>query len=225
MTRRTLLATVVFGALTGIAAGLGMLATRRSVDSLWYWRLKKARFQPPREAFAPVWSGLYAMIATSGAMVWSAAPGRARSRALALWTAQLALNAGWSATFFGARRPKLALVEIGALLGSIIGYGVAAHRVDRRAAWLVAPYAAWTTFATLLNAEVVRKNTSAMLRGWAGDPPVAKPLEGKEVATIPELRPVDPLAPLRYRLEAAGPSSTADGSPASEIAGSRPVTA
>ena len=54
MTKRTLLATVVFGALTGLAAAVAIAATRRSVDSIWYWRLKKPKFQPPREAFAPV---------------------------------------------------------------------------------------------------------------------------------------------------------------------------
>ena len=131
MTKRTLLATVVFGALTGLAAAVATAATRRSVDSIWYWRLKKPKFQPPREAFAPVWTGLYGLIAVSGAMVWNAPRGPARTRALALWGAQLALNAGWSTAFFGARRPKVALVDLGALLGTIVGYGVAAHQVDR----------------------------------------------------------------------------------------------
>ena len=168
MTKRTLLATVVFGALTGLAAAVATAATRRSVDSIWYWRLKKPKFQPPREALAPVWTGLYGLIAVSGAMVWNAPRGPARTRALALWGAQLALNAGWSTAFFGARRPKVALVDLGALLGTIVGYGVAAHQVDRKAAWMMAPYAAWTAFAGVLNADIVRKNSSTMLRGWAG---------------------------------------------------------
>jgi tryptophan-rich sensory protein len=90
--------------------------------------------------------------------VWRGAPGPARTRALALWGTQLALNAGWSAVFFGARRPRAALVEIGALLASIAGYAAAARKVDRPAAWLVAPYAAWTAFAAVLNAGIVRRN-------------------------------------------------------------------
>ena len=190
MTKRTLLSAVVFGAITAAAALLGTLATKRSVDSLWYWRLKKPRFQPPREAFAPVWTGLYGMIAASGATVWNAPAGAARSRALALWCAQLALNAGWSAIFFGARRPTLALAEVGLLLGSIVGYGVAARRVSPLAAWLVVPYAAWTTFASVLNASVVRNNSRAMLHGWAGDEPAEAPAPRDEAVTTPMIRPI-----------------------------------
>jgi benzodiazapine receptor len=201
MNKRTLLSTVVFGALTGLAAAIGTIATRRSVDSLWYWRLKKPKFQPPREAFAPVWTGLYSLITASGAMVWNAPAGKARTRALALWGAQLALNAGWSAAFFGARRPKVALADSAALLASIVGYGVAAYRVNPVAAWLVAPYAAWTAFATAINAAIVHKNSRLMLRGWAGDVPPARQVAqaaaepeatdpGDEIVTVPMARPV-----------------------------------
>jgi tryptophan-rich sensory protein len=154
-----LLPALGFGALTAGAAVLGGLATRKSVNSPWYRVfLRKPPYQPPRQAFGPVWSALYTTIAASGARVWRGAPGPARTRALALWGTQLALNAGWSAVFFGARRPRAALVEIGALLASIAGYAAAARKVDRPAAWLVAPYAAWTAFAAVLNAGIVRRN-------------------------------------------------------------------
>jgi len=149
----------VFGAITAGAAALGTLATRHSVHSRWYRdELAKPPYQPPRQVFGPVWTALYAMIGWSGARVWNAPDEPARTRALALWGTQLALNVGWSGIFFGARRPRMALVEIGGLLASIVAYSRAASRVDRTAAWLMAPYLAWTAFATVLNAGIVKRN-------------------------------------------------------------------
>jgi tryptophan-rich sensory protein len=52
----------------------------------------------------------------------------------------------------------LALADIFALEGSIIGYIAAAHKVDRTAAYAFVPYAAWVAFATVLNAEILRLN-------------------------------------------------------------------
>jgi tryptophan-rich sensory protein len=147
-----------FGALTAAAGALGSLATRRSVNSAWYnLELDKPPFQPPREVFGPVWTALYALMTGSVARVYEAHPSRERTRALTLWGAQLALNAGWSAIFFGARRPRLALVELGALLAAIGGYIHQARKVDPRAAQLMLPYLAWTAFAAVLNEEIVRR--------------------------------------------------------------------
>jgi tryptophan-rich sensory protein len=39
-----------------------------------------------------------------------------------------------------------------------VAYAAAARRVDKPAAWLMAPYLAWVAFATVLNAEIVRLN-------------------------------------------------------------------
>jgi tryptophan-rich sensory protein len=153
---RTLLG---FGAFTTVAGVLGSYATRRSVNSAWYnLELEKPPFQPPREVFAPAWTALYAAMTASVARVYEAPPSRARTRALTLWGAQLALNTGWSAIFFGARRPGLALVELGALLVAVGAYTHQARKVDRRAAQLMLPYLGWTAFAMLLNEEIVRRN-------------------------------------------------------------------
>ncbi|HVV86393.1 MAG TPA: TspO/MBR family protein [Kofleriaceae bacterium] len=154
----------MLGAITGAAALIGNLATRRSVDSRWYRdELKKPSFQPPRGAFGPVWTGLYAAMARSAARVWRAPPSPERTRALALWGTQLGLNAAWSVLFFGLRRPRWALVEVGVLLAAIAAYAAAAARVDRRAAALMAPYLAWTGFATVLNGTIVAQNEPRVL--------------------------------------------------------------
>jgi tryptophan-rich sensory protein len=73
---------------------------------------------------------------------------------MALYFLQLALNLGWSAIFFGARRIDWALVEIVALFIAILWTGSAFHARDRLSGWLFVPYAAWVAFALLLNASI-----------------------------------------------------------------------
>ena len=147
-----------FVGVTTLAATLGALATRKSVGSHWYRALRKPWFQPPRQAFGPVWTTLYALIAASGYRVWRAPSSPARTRALALWGTQLALNGAWTWIFFGAREPKPALAELILLVQAITLYANEARKVDPLAAWLVAPYLGWTGLATALNEEIVRKN-------------------------------------------------------------------
>jgi tryptophan-rich sensory protein len=90
-------------------------------------------------------------------MVWRSRTGRAKP-SLRLFGAQLALNVLWSALFFGLRRPGAALVDIVLLWGGIVATTAAFWRSSRVAAWLMAPYALWTTFAAALNFEIWRLN-------------------------------------------------------------------
>lgn len=147
----------VFGALTVGAGALGATVTKHGTQ-LWYRRLRKPPFQPPNAVFGPVWTVLYGLTALSGWRVWNQPAGPARSRALGLWALQLGFNAVWSWLFFGKRLKRTALVDIGALGASIAAYIVAARKVDRPAAALVAPYLGWVCFASLLNEELVRRN-------------------------------------------------------------------
>lgn len=124
----------------------------------WYRTLDKPPFNPPDAVFAPVWTTLYTLIALSGWRVWRRRASRARTEALALWALQLGVNGLWSKLFFGKRRPALALVDIVGLLSLVGGYVASARRVDRVAARMLTPYLAWVAFATVLNAEIVRRN-------------------------------------------------------------------
>jgi translocator protein len=60
--------------------------------------------------------------------------------------------------FFGWHDTKTALVIIVSLLIAIGATIFSASRVDRVAAWLLAPYIAWVTYATTINAGVVAMN-------------------------------------------------------------------
>jgi tryptophan-rich sensory protein len=124
----------------------------------WYRRLAKPKFHPPEWLFGPVWTALYALMVASAYRIWQLPDSPARTRALALWGGQLAANAAWTPLFFEARRPDAALVDIGLLVGGLGAYMNEARKVDPQAAWLMAPYAAWSLFATALNEEIVRRN-------------------------------------------------------------------
>ena len=105
--------------------------------------------------FGPVWTVLYVLTAIAGWRVWR------RDRAgmsIKLWWAQLAINFAWSPVFFVAHQTALALVVVLLLLAAILAFIAASGGEDRIAAWLFVPYAAWVTFAALLNATIVALN-------------------------------------------------------------------
>lgn len=153
------LGAAIFGGLVSAGAILGGLFNPgRGATREWYSELEKPSFNPPDVVFGPVWTALYVLIAISGYRVWFSGAGPQRTRALALWATQWALNAAWSPLFFGAKKPALALSDIVLMLAAIAAYAVAARKVDKPAAWLMSPYLAWVAFAAVLNAEIVRLN-------------------------------------------------------------------
>ncbi|HEY0190010.1 MAG TPA: TspO/MBR family protein [Kofleriaceae bacterium] len=147
----------------GVAAlGAAVMHGRRGrATSHWYHSLEKPPGQPSDKLFGPVWAVLYGTIAYSGWRIWRAPKSDARTRALALWGTQLVLNGAWTPLFFGARRPRAALVDIVALDAAAAKYAEAAARVDRTAALAVAPYLAWLGYATYLNGGIVKENPDA----------------------------------------------------------------
>ena len=148
---------VVVAALAAVVvAGLGASATDVGP---WYQELRKPSWQPPDLLFGPVWTTLYAMIAVAGVKAWRAAwDRRTRGNILVLFAANALLNVLWSELFFGLHRPDWALWETAAFLASIVVMIVAVWPLSRTAGWLLAPYLAWVTFASVLNLAVVRLN-------------------------------------------------------------------
>ena len=132
------------GALIGVAFA-GQAATYAQFD-LPAWA-------PPSWLFGPVWTLLYALMAVSAWLVWRA-PSRYRRRTLAAFGVQLALNFAWTPAFFGADSPSLGLVTIVAVLLTAGWWSLEAWRVRRLAGGLQAPYLAWVSFATVLNAAI-----------------------------------------------------------------------
>lgn len=143
--------------LAAFAAGaIGSAATFPHVRT-WFPLLNKPSWNPPGWLFGPVWTTLYVLM---GLAIWRAW----RTLAPAVpalvngYFVQLGLNALWSVLFFGLKRPTWALMEIVILWGVLIWLQRGLWRVDRLAAVLWLPYLLWVSFATALNAAIVRLN-------------------------------------------------------------------
>jgi tryptophan-rich sensory protein len=124
----------------------------------WYRGLETPALTPPSWVFGPAWTVLYVLMALAAWLVWRER-GLAGARGpLALFALQLALNAAWSALFFGAHAMGWALVEIVALWLCIAATALAFRRVRPLAGALLLPYLAWVAFATWLNLGFWRLN-------------------------------------------------------------------
>lgn len=155
--RREFFGFVAFLALCLAVSAIGAAATATSVGS-WYQTLVKPPFNPPNWIFAPVWTTLFFMMALAGWRVWRRDGLRQARSALMLFALQLVLNMVWSIVFFGLRSIGAALVEIVVLLLAILVTTLVFWQRDRVAGMLFVPYAAWVTFAAVLNAALWQLN-------------------------------------------------------------------
>jgi tryptophan-rich sensory protein len=137
-----------------LAGGLGTIFTVSSIPT-WYAALNKPVFSPPNYLFAPVWTILYILMGISLYLVWKKGIKTKKSReAIYTFGVQLFLNAIWSPVFFGYKNIFLALIIIILMLVFIIKSIVLFAKIDKKAAYLLYPYAAWVSFATILNFSV-----------------------------------------------------------------------
>jgi benzodiazapine receptor len=147
---------ILFFAICLGAGGLGSFFTANSVRD-WYPRLRKPAGTPPSWLFGPVWTALYVLMAISAWLVWRDYGWGARP-ALLIFFGQLALNLAWSAIFFGSRLIGVALAEIAILWLAIAFNMLVFYWLKPVAAWLLAPYLLWVTYASYLNFGIWRLN-------------------------------------------------------------------
>ncbi|OGG24866.1 TspO protein [Candidatus Gottesmanbacteria bacterium RIFCSPHIGHO2_12_FULL_40_13] len=135
-----------------LSEGVGILGSLFTVSSIptWYANLTKPPFSPPNYVFGPVWTTLYALMGISLYLVWISRI-KSKQYAVKLFFVQLALNAVWSIIFFGLKRPGLAFIEIIALWVAIILTIKAFQKISKTASYLLYPYLAWVSFASILN--------------------------------------------------------------------------
>lgn len=151
---------VASAAAVAACAVAGSLATQPG--SRWYRDLDLPPWQPPGAAFPLVWTTLYADIAAVSAATLTTLEREGRTREArgyrAALAANLVLNAGWSWVFFRAH--KLPAATAGAVLLAASSADLA-RRADATGSVRgrsLLPYAGWTAFASLLTAEVTRRN-------------------------------------------------------------------
>jgi translocator protein len=150
--------TLVPSALAVAATGaLGGLASRPA-QSVWFAKLKKPPYQPPRQAFPIVWPVLYADIAavSSATLDELERTGQhdERRRYIRALAANLVLNASWSWLFFNRRMLSTSAVAAGVLAVSSADLTRRAVAVKGASAAPLALYPAWCAFATALSSHI-----------------------------------------------------------------------
>lgn len=133
-----------------LAGIVGSVFTAPAIRSGWYTALIKPELAPPNWVFGPAWTTLYALMGIAVFLVWNN-HSQMRRWAIELFVVQLALNILWSFMFFGLRSVGGALVEIVFLWLAILVTTIAFSKISKPAAWLLAPYIAWVSFAVYLN--------------------------------------------------------------------------
>ncbi|MFC4291202.1 TspO/MBR family protein [Sphingorhabdus arenilitoris] len=145
---------MLLGFLSGTVSGSGE-------ENAWYQELVKPEIQPPGWVFGVVWPILYLLIGLAFAMILHARGAKGRGLAIGLFLAQLLLNFAWSPLFFGQHQVTTAFYLILAILFIAIAATFAFGRIRKAAAWLMVPYLAWLSFASILNFQIDRLNPDA----------------------------------------------------------------
>ena len=134
------------------AAGIiGSFFTVQAIPT-WYAVLVKPSFSPPNWLFGPVWTMLYMLMGIAAYRVWRLGTNKpAVKAAVSLFLVHLFFNAIWSILFFGAKNIPLAFVDISIIWVTLIVLIFRFKKLDRTSAYLLLPYLAWVSFATVLN--------------------------------------------------------------------------
>ena len=154
---------LIFATILGVflCLSVGFLSSRVTMAAIptWYAGLNKPFFSPPNWLFGPVWSVLYILMGVALGRVWYF--GRRHlwgKTALYHFGAQLIFNGLWSLVFFGLKNPLLALIVI-IILWVLIERSIYWFRVvDKKSAYMLFPYIAWVSFASVLNTAILYLN-------------------------------------------------------------------
>ncbi len=158
MTLRRVIKLIAALAVCQIAGLVGFLFTTPAIAG-WYAALEKPDFTPPNWVFSSVWIGLFVLMAVAAFLVWDKGfSTKGVKAASAFFGIQLLLNVLWPILFFGCRSPFLAFVEIVTLWLAVAVTILIFYRVSKPAAFMLAPYLLWVTFAVALNFAIFRLN-------------------------------------------------------------------
>lgn len=142
------------------AAAVGARASIQSQS--FYTDLVQPAWAPPASVFGPVWTALYALMAIAAWLVWRRGGFRSHPVALALFLAQLVLNALWTWLFFVWHLGAWALLDIVVLWLLVASTMVLFWRVRAMAGVLLLPYLLWVSFAAALNYAVWQLNPQVL---------------------------------------------------------------
>lgn len=143
-------------ALAFAAAAVGAVASVQAAS--FYSQLVRPSWAPPPGVFGPVWSFLYALMGIAAWLVWRQPKEGRHALPIALFVAQLAVNAFWSWLFFAWHLGAGAFADVLVLLALIAATIIAFWRVRPLAGILLLPYFAWVSFASALTWSVWQSN-------------------------------------------------------------------
>ena len=145
---------LLLGFLSGAVAGSGE-------DNRWFAELVKPAAQPPGWMFGVAWTILYLMIGLAFAMILHARGAKQRGLAIGLFLGQYVLNLAWSPIFFGQHEVTTAFYLITIIFMLALLTTLVFGRIRKAAAWLMVPYLAWLSFASILNYQIDQLNPDA----------------------------------------------------------------
>jgi tryptophan-rich sensory protein len=128
----------------------------------FYTELIRPAWSPPPSIFGPVWTILYVLMGVAAWLVWRVGGFGAARFALALYLAQLAINALWSWLFFGWHLGGLAFADILLLGILLIATLISFWRIRPLAGVLLFPYLLWVSFASALNYSIWQLNPQVL---------------------------------------------------------------
>ncbi|WP_419815843.1 TspO/MBR family protein [Glacieibacterium sp.] len=142
----------------GVAIALGAIGGASTPLTPWYRGLKKPSWQPPEWLFGPAWTAILACGATAAVLAWNAGDSASRTAEIIAFAVNAVYFLAWSPLFFMLRRPDWALVEVIFLWASVVALIVVVAPLSTLGCWLLVPYLAWVSFATVLNRAIVLRN-------------------------------------------------------------------
>lgn len=149
---KPLLISLLISVGTGALAGILTMGTSKI-----YGSLTKPSFAPPSYLFPIVWTILFILMGISAYLVYMT-DSPAKSTALKIYLAQLAVNFLWSIIFFSLNAYFFAFIWLVLLWVLIIFMLYYFYTVNPVAAYLQIPYFLWVAFAGVLNFSVAMLN-------------------------------------------------------------------
>lgn len=114
----------------------------------------KPPLSPPPQVFGVVWAILYALMGASAYLIYISGSEN-KSKALKLYSAQLALNFSWSIIYFGLDMKIFAVFILSALITVLVLMLREFYRIKPLACFMNIPYLIWCLFALYLNIAAV----------------------------------------------------------------------
>lgn len=144
---------LVIPLITAAVAALGRLMTAGGL--VWYSTLNLPSWTPPAETIGLVWTMIFLFSAASALIVWNTMEVDGGTLLIiGLFLINAALNVFWSVLFFQLHYLGAAVIESATLCFTVLILMLAVRPISAVASALLAPYAAWTAFATYLTYAV-----------------------------------------------------------------------